>query len=275
MPVIEEIVEEPPIDDVEPGRGDECSMICDQKLEWGERLKAAGNAWFKRGDLDKAIGKYRRGTKIFEMLYAVFKDEEEGAQAANERCYVAAAPLYNNLALCLYKQGKWKECADACTDNLDLTPTDVKSLLRRAAARAEIDMWEEADDDIAKALRLDPDAKWVKQSAESTKKTLRELRIKQAMKDHAVIGGKIPDMNLYDAADVAPTGEAFPHTGRRAHSVTTVKDVKQELDDMEEEDAEETCKRKTDFYNGMIKSGKWRLVNASGDEIKRECDLNL
>jgi hypothetical protein len=57
--------------------------------------------------------------------------------------------------------------------------------------------------------------------------------------------------------------------------VTTVKDVKQELDDMEEEDAEETCKRKTDFYNGMIKSGKWRLVNASGDEIKRECDLNL
>ena len=76
------------------------------------------------------------------------------------------------------------------------------------------------------------------------------------MKDHAVIGGKIPDMNLYDAADVAPTGEAFPHTGRRAHSVTTVKDVKQELDDMEEEDAEETCKRKTDFYNGMIKSGK-------------------
>jgi hypothetical protein len=25
----------------------------------------------------------------------------------------------------------------------------------------------------------------------------------------------------------------------------------------------------------MIKSGKWRLVNASGDEIKRECDLNL
>jgi hypothetical protein len=54
-----------------------------------------------------------------------------------------------------------------------------------------------------------------------------------------------------------------------------VKDVKQELDDMEEEDAEETCKRKTDFYNGMIKSGKWRLVNASGDEIKRECDLNL
>ena len=157
MPVIEEIVEEPPIDDVEPGRGDECSMICDQKLEWGERLKAAGNAWFKRGDLDKAIGKYRRGTKIFEMLYAVFKDDEEGAQAANERCYVAAAPLYNNLALCLYKQGKWKECADACTDNLDLTPTDVKSLLRRAAARAEIDMWEEADDDIAKALRLDPD----------------------------------------------------------------------------------------------------------------------
>ena len=86
MPVIEEIVEEPPIDDVEPGRGDECSMICDQKLEWGERLKAAGNAWFKRGDLDKAIGKYRRGTKIFEMLYAVFKDDEEGAQAANERC---------------------------------------------------------------------------------------------------------------------------------------------------------------------------------------------
>ena len=192
MPVIEEIVEEPPIDDVEPGRGDECSMICDQKLEWGERLKAAGNAWFKRGDLDKAIGKYRRGTKIFEMLYAVFKDDEEGAQAANERCYVAAAPLYNNLALCLYKQGKWKECADACTDNLDLTPTDVKSLLRRAAARAEIDMWEEADGDIAKALRLDPDAKWVKQSAESTRSPRTNRRPPRARRGRTPRAGARP-----------------------------------------------------------------------------------
>ena len=37
MPLIEEIAEKP-IDDVEPGRGDECSMSVDQKIQWSERL---------------------------------------------------------------------------------------------------------------------------------------------------------------------------------------------------------------------------------------------
>ena len=60
-------------------------------------------------------------------------------------------------------------------------------------------------------------------------------------------GGKIADMKLYDAADVAPTGEAFPHSGRRKPSVTTVEDVKKELDEMEDEDREETRRRKEDF----------------------------
>ena len=246
MPLIEEIAEEEPIDDVEPGRGDECSMSVDVKIQWSERLKLAGNAHFKRGNLEKAVAKYRRGAKLFEMLYAVSATDEEGYEAANERCYVAAAPLYNNLALCLYKQGKWKEAADACTDNLDLTPTDAKSLLRRAACYAKINEWVEAERDIKCALIL-CEEKWALRSAAETRKEIRELSLKQNMADHAVIGGKIADMKLYDAADVAPTGEAFPHSGRRKPSVTTVEDVKKELDEMEDEDREETRRRKEDF----------------------------
>ena len=138
MPLIEEIAEEP-IDDVEPGRGDECSMTVDQKIQWSERLKLAGNAHFCRGNSRRPSPAPPR-TKLFEMLYAV-SATDEGYEAANERCYVAAAPLYNNLALCLYKQGKWKEAADACTrQSRSHTRTDAKSLLRRAACYA-INEW--------------------------------------------------------------------------------------------------------------------------------------
>ena len=102
-----------------------------------------------------------------------------------------------------------------------------------------------AERDIKCALVL-CEEKWALRA--ETRKEIRELRLKQNMADHAVIGGKIADMKLYDAADVAPTGEAFPQ--RQAQTLRDHRGGREEgADEMEDEDREETRRRKEDLVS--------------------------
>ena len=63
---------------------------------------------------------------------------------------------------------------------------------------------------------------------------IRELRLKQDMR--RITPSSAARSRTSEAVrrgcDAAPTGEAFPHSGRRKPSVTTVEDVKKELDEM-------------------------------------------
>jgi tetratricopeptide (TPR) repeat protein len=101
----------------------------------------------------------RRYNAVGAELFTVMSAESEfdsSAAEGNRAAAAAAAPLYNNLALCMSRRGAWAQAEEACTECLDLAPGDVKALLRRGAARAELGRWEEAEADLARALAAQP-----------------------------------------------------------------------------------------------------------------------
>lgn len=136
------------------------AMSAAERVAWGAKLREMGTALFKAGRTRRAEAKYAAGADLFTVMAA--ESEFDPAAAEDNRAAAAAAvPLYNNLALCMFRRGAWREAEEACTECLDLAPGDVKASLRRAAARLELGRWEEAEADLARALAAQPHSRAV------------------------------------------------------------------------------------------------------------------
>ena len=134
-----------------------------------------GNARFRAGDVLGAEHKYARASAYFTVMSAESPLDPRPA-AQNAEATAAAAPVYNNLALCLSCRGAWAEAAEACTELLDLRPDDRKALLRRARARVELELLDEAESDLARVVALGPASEHVRAFARDVRARLADAR---------------------------------------------------------------------------------------------------
>ena len=255
----------------EPSEGThKMSMSHERRLAEAARLREKGNARFRAGDLERAEATYEEGASLFTYMNAESPLDPSYAAQNLESCE-AAVPLYNNLALCLQRRRAWSACADACTEALDLLPDDRKATLRRAAARVELHLWDEAESDLRRALVLDPKGRETRDAVARARAAIAAARRLQDAKDKRVLAGCFdstndrdanPDMDgvdggvgsvtragLYDAADVARPNEAFPLGGRRLQRPITVQDVDAELRLIDDEDEEAKTMERQNAYN--------------------------
>lgn len=79
-------------------------------------LKERGNEAFKKEEWDEALSCYTQGLKLLQ------DDEKE------------RAVLYKNRAAVHLKQDKCEKAVQDCNKSLEITPTDPKTLFRRAQA---------------------------------------------------------------------------------------------------------------------------------------------
>jgi tetratricopeptide (TPR) repeat protein len=258
----------------------------EQRLAEASRLRVAGNASFRAGDLEAAEATYEKGASLFTYMNAESPLDSTYAEQNIESCK-AAVPLYNNLALCLQRRGAWRACADACTEALDLLPDDRKATLRRGVVRVSLESWDEAESDLKRALELDPSGRETRDEVVKARAAIAAARRRQDAKDAVALAGCFdklnsagadassgdafldPDMDgvdggiggitragLYDAADIAPPNEAFPHSGRRFSRPTTISDVRKELDEIEDEEEDEKMMERQAAYNACIRRNK-------------------
>jgi tetratricopeptide (TPR) repeat protein len=107
-----------------------------QKEAAAEKHKESGNAFFKRGEYQRAAGHYHAAV------------DQSPFQA----------PFHTNLAACYLKLGEWASAAEFASRAVFVTKgTSVKGLFRRAQARRGLGEWEEAAEDLSAAAAL-PDA---------------------------------------------------------------------------------------------------------------------
>ena len=263
----------------EPSEGThKMSMSHERRLAEAARLREKGNAQFRAGDLERAEATYEEGASLFTFMHAESPLDPTYAEQNLESCK-AAVPLYNNLALCLQRRRAWSACADACTEALDLLPDDRKATLRRAAARVELDLWDEAESDLKRALALDPKGRETRDVVTRARAAIAAARRVQDAKDRRTLAGCFdsldangtesdvnPDMDgvdggvgsgtragLYDAADVARPNEAFPHAGRRLQSPTRVRDIDEELRLIDDEEEDARAAERQNAYNACIR----------------------
>ena len=258
------------------------TMSHEQRLAEAARLREKGNAQFRAGDLERAEATYEEGASLFTFMHAESPLDPTYAEQNLESCE-AAVPLYNNLALCLQRRRAWSACADACTEALDLLPDDRKATLRRGAVRVELDMWDEAESDLRRALVLDPKGRETRDAVARARAAIAAARRLQDAKDKRVLAGGFdstndrdanPDMDgvdggvgsvtragLYDAADVARPNEAFPHGGRRLQRPVIVRDVDAELRLIDDEEEDARAAERQDAYNACARMNAARRAN--------------
>ncbi|XP_053723546.1 mitochondrial import receptor subunit TOM34 [Synchiropus splendidus] len=112
-----------------------------QKHKSWSQLKQAGNECFKKGQYGEATGLYNQAIKELEKSRTKNLDD--------------LAVLYSNRAASYLKDGNCSECVKDCNTSLELSPFNVKSLLRRAAASEALERYRQAYVDYKTALQID------------------------------------------------------------------------------------------------------------------------
>ncbi|PWZ12127.1 Tetratricopeptide repeat protein 1 [Zea mays] len=103
--------------------------------------KAEGNKLFGSGQYEEALSKYEMALQIAAEL-----ESSEDIRAA----------CHSNRAVCFLKLGKHDETVKECTKALELNPSYLKALLRRAEAHEKLEHYDEAIADMKKVIEMDP-----------------------------------------------------------------------------------------------------------------------
>ncbi|KAL1813451.1 hypothetical protein ACET3Z_023516 [Daucus carota] len=130
-------------------------MGTDEKLKACEIKKDEGNVLFKAGKFWRASRKYEKASKYVEYDHSFSADEKSQANALQLSCHL-------NNAACKLKLGEFLEASRLCTKVLELDQLNVKALFRRSQAYLKMSELEKANDDIKRALVIDPDNRDVK-----------------------------------------------------------------------------------------------------------------
>ncbi|KAL6616188.1 hypothetical protein ACP70R_038458 [Stipagrostis hirtigluma subsp. patula] len=143
--------------------------------------KAEGNRLFAAGQYDEALSQYEMALQIAAEL--------ESAEDTRSACH-------SNRAVCFLKLGKYDETIKECTKALELNPSYLKALLRRAEAHQKLEHYDEAIADMKKVLELDPSNEQAKRSlfrleplaAEKREKMKEEMIAKLKDLGNSVLG---------------------------------------------------------------------------------------
>ncbi|PIA33787.1 hypothetical protein AQUCO_04000088v1 [Aquilegia coerulea] len=146
-----------------------------RSLDHASDAKAEGNELFKSGQYEDALLKYEYA------LYLV--SEISSSEEIRSICHA-------NRAICYTKLGKYEDTIKECAKALELNPTYLKALIRRAEAHEKLEHFEEAIADFKKILELDPSNDQAHKSIRRLEPLAAEKREK--MKEEMI--GKLKEM---------------------------------------------------------------------------------
>ncbi|XP_047310972.1 tetratricopeptide repeat protein 1-like [Impatiens glandulifera] len=141
--------------------------------------KLEGNRLFKSGLYEEALVQY-------DLALQIAPDMPSSVEIRSN-CHA-------NRALCFSKLGKNEETVKECTKALELNPSYVKVLIRRAEAHEKLEHFEEAIADLKKVLELDESDGIDKMQASRTIQRLEPLAAvkREKMKEEMI--GKLKEM---------------------------------------------------------------------------------
>ncbi|CAN4113306.1 unnamed protein product [Withania somnifera] len=150
-------------------------QLNEKALAQANDAKVDGNSLFKDGLYEEALSKY-------ELALQVAADIPSSIEIRSI-CHA-------NRAACFSKLGKHEETIKECTKALELNPTYIKVLVRRAEAHEKLEHYDEAITDMTKILELEPSHYQARRSVVCLKPLADEKREK--MKEEMI--GKLKEM---------------------------------------------------------------------------------
>ncbi|XP_048139351.1 peptidyl-prolyl cis-trans isomerase FKBP62-like isoform X2 [Rhodamnia argentea] len=169
-----------------------------EKIEAAARKKEEGNASFKAGKYERASRRYEKAARFIEYDSSFSDEEKQQARTLKISCNL-------NNAACKLKLRDFKEAEKLCTKVLEADSKNVKALYRRAQAHIQLVDLDLAEQDIKKALEIDPNNREVKLEYKILKEKVREYN----KRDAQFYGNMFPKMNKLEQARTA--GMAAKH----------------------------------------------------------------
>ncbi|KAH7437827.1 hypothetical protein KP509_05G091000 [Ceratopteris richardii] len=137
--------------------------------------KAEGNTLYGAGKYEEALDRYRNALET--------APEHDETNEIRSMCH-------SNSAACFFQMACYKEAVQESTKALELNPTYVKALVRRAQSHEKLDNLDEALADYTKVLELDPGNKQCRANALRLEPIVAERREK--LKEEMI--GKLKDL---------------------------------------------------------------------------------
>eukprot|EP01098_Paradermamoeba_levis_P015208 TRINITY_DN7592_c0_g1_i1.p1 TRINITY_DN7592_c0_g1~~TRINITY_DN7592_c0_g1_i1.p1 ORF type:complete len:784 (+),score=306.59 TRINITY_DN7592_c0_g1_i1:93-2354(+) len=143
-----------------------------QKIEVAQKKKLQGNQVFKEYDYAEAAGYYAQALSYIEDLY---KPTEEQQKEVRE----LKISLLLNISACFLKLNKFARAIENCKKVIELDPTNIKALFRRAQANIKLKDLDAAMNDLKEANKLEPSNNDVVKELNSVKKLIQEEKEKE------------------------------------------------------------------------------------------------
>jgi len=168
----------------------------EQKFAKAVVEKEEGNKFFKEGDSKKAAFHYHSALNYVNGLVSLSPEESKKVNEIKVSCN-------NNLAAVLIKDGKFERSVQCCNKVLEIEGNNVKALFRRGKAYLGKENLDKAEEDLKRALELDPTDKAIPKEL-STLKTKSKKQEEKAKKFYSNMFQKISkeEESLYK--DVTP-----------------------------------------------------------------------
>ena len=175
-----------------PKKKEKWEMSAEEKIEEATKAKATGNAQFKAGEWDGAIGAYEEALDFLEHL-----GEKTGTPISDAQTAAVTDLRFSsllNLSACLNKAGEFGAAAQKAGDALAIKADSVKALYRRGVARSNFGQLSEAKADLLKAAKLEPKNRALRTELAKVKKKIKA----EKKKEKATFGNMFSKVSMYD-----------------------------------------------------------------------------
>ncbi|EFJ51308.1 hypothetical protein VOLCADRAFT_103560 [Volvox carteri f. nagariensis] len=144
-----------------------------EKVEAARQRKEKGNFYFKAGKVFKAKSLWERAVSLVQYDKSFPDDAKQASRDIKRSCWL-------NMAAIDVKQAHWKDALKHCSSVLEIDSQNVKALYRRAQAQMGLQDLFEAEQDLKKALDLEPNNADVLALMRKLKVAVREQNKKEA-----------------------------------------------------------------------------------------------
>ncbi|XP_076816339.1 uncharacterized protein LOC143462174 [Clavelina lepadiformis] len=134
-----------------------CKLSFTECLDLACALKTKGSEFFGKSDLHLAGKFYAKALKYLIVCLSLPLSEFEKEQAFDLK-----SACHLNLSACQLNRGLYDSVIKNCTLVLEIQPNAIKALFRRGSAYVCVNDYENANNDIKKGLKLEPNNKSLK-----------------------------------------------------------------------------------------------------------------
>lgn len=153
----------------------------DEMLQYLNAIRSVGNRYFKAEQFVRANRRYKKAERYYNFFTNQLNKQSPRREGGQQRVLLTEFHLLNclNQAVVQLRLKDFTSVVYACDSALAIDPDNTKALYRRGMAQNELRNYEQALDDLKRALKRIPDDRLIQHEYERTRKNLQEYTNQQ------------------------------------------------------------------------------------------------